>query len=147
MSVPRKEIVHRETLQGLKILVTDDNLINHMATKQLLKNLGCQAIVVESGRQFLATLAQSRTMYKLVLLNLLMPEMDAYEVAIRIHKNIHPGRRPLIIALMANTDKTTQDQCLKIGMDGVVLKPVSLTEMSIKLYSILRRARVYYNFR
>ncbi|MCO5613338.1 hypothetical protein L7F22_067614 [Adiantum nelumboides] len=147
VSVPRKEIVHRETLKGLKVLVTDDNLINRTVTKQLLENLGCQATVVESGRQCLATLAQPGTMYKLVLLDLWMPEMDGYEVAIRIQKNIHPGRRPLIIALMVDTDKTTQDRCLKVGMDGVVLKPVSLTEMSNKLCSILRRARVYSNVR
>ncbi|MCO5606901.1 hypothetical protein L7F22_061092 [Adiantum nelumboides] len=145
VSVPRKVFVHRETLKGLKVLVTDDNLINRTVTKQLLENLGCQATVVESGRQCLATLAQPGTMYKLVLLDLWMPEMDGYEVAIRIQKNIHPGRRPLIIALTADTDKTTQDRCLKIGMDGVVLKPVSLTEMSNKLCSILRRARVYHN--
>ncbi|KAI5075060.1 hypothetical protein GOP47_0011021 [Adiantum capillus-veneris] len=147
VSVPQKETIYRDALKGLKVLVTDDNLINRTVTKQLLENLGCQATVVESGRQCLATLAQPGSMYKLVLLDLWMPDMDGYEVAIRIQKNIHPERRPLIIALTADTDKSTQDRCLKVGMDGVVLKPVSLMEMSNKLCSILRRAKVYYNVR
>lgn len=145
LGIPQKETAYREILKGLKVLVTDDNLINRTVTKQLLEKLGCQATVVESGRQCLATLAQPGSMYKLVLLDLWMPEMDGYEVAIRIQKNIHPERRPLVIALTADTDKSTQDRCLQVGMDGVVLKPVSLTELSNKLCAILRRAKIHYN--
>eukprot|EP00250_Pteridium_aquilinum_P004341 c1455_g1_i1 orf=3-221(+) len=66
--------------------------------------------------------------------------MDGYEVALRIQKNIRPERRPLVVALTADTDKSTQERCLKAGMDGVVLKPVSLAEMSSKLCKVLQRA-------
>lgn len=135
-----KENFYKEILKGLKALVTDDNLINRTVTKQLLEKLGCQATVVESGRQCLATLAQSGSLYKFLLLDLWMPEMDGYEVALRIQRNIHPERRPLVIALTADTDKTTQDRCFKVGMDGIMLKPVTLAEMSNKLCAILQRA-------
>eukprot|EP00250_Pteridium_aquilinum_P017391 c23609_g1_i1 orf=762-3074(-) len=146
VGAPQKETLYKEVLKGLKVLVTDDNLINRTVTKQLLEKLGCQATVVDSGRQCLATLAQPGSMYTLVLLDLWMPEMDGYEVAIRIQKNIHPERRPLVVALTADTDRSTQDRCLRVGMDGVVLKPVSLAEMSNSLCAILQRAsKSHYN--
>ncbi|KAH7293505.1 hypothetical protein KP509_28G028600 [Ceratopteris richardii] len=145
MVLPQKDTGYREVLKGLKVLAADDNLINRTVTKQLLENLGCQATVVESGRQCLATLAQPGSMYKLVLLDLWMPEMDGYEVAVRIQKNISPERRPLIIALTADTDKTTQAQCIKLGMDGVMLKPISLVEMGNKLCTILQRTKAQHN--
>ncbi|KAI5067362.1 hypothetical protein GOP47_0017890 [Adiantum capillus-veneris] len=142
--VPREETLYKEDLKGLKVLISDDNLINRTVTKQLLEKLGCQATVVESGRQCLATLAQPGSMYKLLILDLWMPEMDGYEVAIRIQKNIRLERRPLVVALTADTDKSTQDRCLKVGMDGVILKPVSLVEISSKLCKILLRAKRFH---
>lgn len=142
MGVLREETLYKEDLKGLKVLVTDDNLINRTVTRQLLEKLGCQATVVESGRQCLATLAQPGSMYKLLLLDLWMPEMDGYEVALRIQKNIRSELRPLVVALTADTDKSIQERCVKVGMDGVVLKPVSLAEMSSKLCTILQRASI-----
>ncbi|MCO5610024.1 hypothetical protein L7F22_064259 [Adiantum nelumboides] len=142
--VRREETMYKEDLKGLKVLISDDNLINRTVTKQLLEKLGCQATVVESGRQCLATLAQPGSMYKLLILDLWMPEMDGYEVAIRIQKNIRVERRPLVVALTADTDKSMQERCLKVGMDGVILKPVSLAEISSKLCKILLRAKRFH---
>lgn len=146
VGVLQEESLYSDELKGLKVLVTDDNLINRTVTRQLLEKLGCQATVVESGRQCLATLAQPGSVFKLLLLDICMADMDGYEVALRIQKNIHPERRPLVVALTADTDRSTQEHCLKVGMDGIVLKPVSLAEMSRKLCKILHRARkVNYN--
>ncbi|MCO5586143.1 hypothetical protein L7F22_040083 [Adiantum nelumboides] len=103
-----------------------------------------EARASESGRQCLATLVQLGSMYKLVILDLWMPEMDGYEVAIRIQKNIRVERRPLVVALTADTDKSTQERCLKVVMDGVILKPVSLAEISSKLCKILLRAKRFH---
>ena len=140
-----EETIYNEDLKGLKVLLADDNLINRIVTKQVLEKLGCQATVVESGRQCLATLAQPGTMYNILLLDLWMPDMDGYDVALRIKKNIHPERRPLVVALTADTDEHSQERCLKVGMEGVILKPVSIAEMSNKLCEILRGSKAWYN--
>jgi ethylene receptor len=79
-------------------------------------------------------------LYDILLLDLWMPDMDGYEVADRIKKNIHPERRPLVVALTADTSEPSRQRCLQVGMDGVVHKPVSIAEMSNKLCAILRRA-------
>ncbi|KAH7284218.1 hypothetical protein KP509_34G043700 [Ceratopteris richardii] len=139
-SMSIKETLYKD-LEGLKVLVVDDNLINRMVTWQVLEKLGCEATIVESGRECLATLVQPGSVYELVMLDLWMPEMDGYEVARRIRKNVQPHQRPLLVALTADTDKSTLECCISVGMDGVILKPVSLTEMGNQLCNLLRKRR------
>jgi ethylene receptor len=70
-----------------------------------------------------------------------MPEMDGFEVAMQIKQKVRPEDRPLVVALTANTDKGTCDRCYQIGMDGVVLKPISLAEMSNTLCNLLQNLK------
>ncbi|KAF6176865.1 hypothetical protein GIB67_026552, partial [Kingdonia uniflora] len=56
--------------------------------------------------------------------------MDDYEVVSVLQDRFSARhQRPLITALTANIDMATKDNCLRVGMDGVVLKPVSLEKM------------------
>lgn len=130
--------LNKADLKGLKVLVTDDNSVNRIVTRRLLDRLGCSTTVVESGQQCLTALSQPGSAFQVLLLDLCMPEMDGYDVAIRIRKKFRPEDRPLIVALTANTDKSTREKCLQIGMDGVVLKPISLPEMSAVLCKLLQ---------
>lgn len=134
----REEQQNRSDLKGLKVLVTDDNSVNRTVTRRLLERLGCNTTVVESGQQCLSLLSQPGNGFEVLLLDLCMPEMDGYDVAIRIRKKFRPEDRPLIVALTANTDKSTREKCLQIGMDGVVLKPISLGEMSTVLCKLMQ---------
>lgn len=134
----REEQLNKADLKGLKVLVTDDNSVNRIVTRRLLDRLGCQTTVVESGHQCLATLSQPGSGFEVLLLDLCMPEMDGYEVAMRIRQKFRAEDRPLVVALTANTDKGTRERCLQIGMDGVVLKPISLGEMSSVLCKLLQ---------
>ena len=134
----REEQQNRSDLKGLKVLVTDDNSVNRTVTRRLLDRLGCNTTVVESGQQCLSLLSQPGNGFEVLLLDLCMPEMDGYEVAMRIRQKFRPEDRPLIVALTANTDKATHEQCLQVGMDGVITKPISLPEMSSVLCKLLQ---------
>lgn len=136
----REEQLNKEDLKGLKVLVTDDNGVNRIVTRRLLDRLGCDTTVVESGQQCLATLSQPGSNFRVLLLDLCMPEMDGYEVAKIIKQKFRPGE-PLVVALTANTDKGTKDRCLQIGMDDIVLKPISLQEMSTMLSKLLHNPK------
>jgi ethylene receptor len=136
-----EENLNKATLQGLKVLVTDDNSVNRIVTRRLLDRLGCNTTVVESGHQCLAALSQPGSGFKVLLLDLCMPEMDGFEVAMQIKQKVRPEDRPLVVALTANTDKGTCDRCYQIGMDGVVLKPISLAEMSNTLCNLLQNLK------
>ncbi|KAF5203835.1 Ethylene receptor [Thalictrum thalictroides] len=66
--------------------------------------------------------------------------MDGYEVAIRIHErfaSLH--ERPLVVALTVSADKVTRENCLRVGVDGVLLKPFSLDKMKSVLSELLEK--------
>eukprot|EP01018_Ginkgo_biloba_P018087 Gb_28304 [translate_table: standard] len=123
---------------GLKVLVTDDNGVNRMVTRGLLIRLGCDVIVASSGRECLQVISQATQNIKVILLDVCMPDMDGYEVAVRIQQ-MFPVRheRPLLVALTGNTDRATRENCLRLGMDGVILKPISLEKMRSVLAKLL----------
>ncbi len=66
-----------------------------------------------------------------------MQDMDGYEVAIHIQEKFAWHEHPLLVALAANTDMATQEQCLSLGMDQVILKPISLGKMRMVLTELL----------
>ncbi|KAF6149652.1 hypothetical protein GIB67_017385 [Kingdonia uniflora] len=68
--------------------------------------------------------------HKVVFTDVGISGMDGYEVvSVLQDRFLARHQRPLIIALTTNTDRATKDNCLRVGMDGVVLKPVSLEKM------------------
>ena len=109
-----------------------------------MARLGCDVTTVGSGRDALLMLSQPSTQpFRLLFVDILMPEVDGFEVAIRV-KERFPIRseRPLIIAVTANTDLAVRERCFSIGMDGVLLKPFSLEKIKSMLNEILDRGLV-----
>ncbi|KAJ4975493.1 hypothetical protein NE237_000599 [Protea cynaroides] len=78
--------------------------------------------------------------YKVVFMDLGMPGTCGYEIARRIHERI-PKRHEwlLIVALTGNIDKATKDNCLRVGMRGVLLKPISQEKLRCVLSKLLER--------
>ncbi|GLT25027.1 hypothetical protein SLA2020_001830 [Shorea laevis] len=119
---------------GLKVLVMDENGVSRMVTKGLLVNLGCDVTTVSSGEECLRMVSLE---HKVVLMDVCVPGKDGYEIAIRIHEMFTKRHeRPLIVALTGNTE-VTKDNCMRVGMDGVILKPISLDKMRSVLSDLL----------
>lgn len=104
--------------------------------------LGCDVTVVSSGSECLQEISQPGQNFQVLLLDVCMPEMDGYEVCIRIQQKFARRERPLMVALTANTDKQTEEKCLELGMDGVIMKPISLEKMRQNLTELLERGRL-----
>jgi ethylene receptor len=113
--------------------------VNRMVTRGLLTRLGCDVTVVSSGSECLRVISEPGQNFQVLLLDVCMPEMDGYEVCIRIQEKFARHERPLMVALTANTDKETRDKCLELGMDGVIMKPISLEKMRANLTELLER--------
>eukprot|EP00270_Netrium_digitus_P021895 TRINITY_DN962_c0_g1_i2.p1 TRINITY_DN962_c0_g1~~TRINITY_DN962_c0_g1_i2.p1 ORF type:complete len:744 (-),score=234.16 TRINITY_DN962_c0_g1_i2:808-3039(-) len=130
-------------LAGLKVLVCDDNHVNRMVTKRMVTRLGCEVTVVSSGRECLAAIAGPGHGFKVLLIDIMMPDMDGYEVTKRIiDKYKKKEDRPMIVALTANTDEATKQKCLSLGMDGRVTKPISLEKMKIVFSELMELGTV-----
>ena len=113
----------------LRILVTDDNVINQKVASRLLQQMGYRADVANNGLEALH--AMERQPYDMILMDMQMPEMDGLEATrtIRLRQkepNSHPHfRRPIIIiAMTANAMQGDRETCIEAGMNDYVPKPI-----------------------
>ncbi|KAM3395900.1 ethylene receptor [Capsicum galapagoense] len=128
------------TFQGLKVLVMDDNGFSRMVTKSLLVHLGCDVTTVGSGDECLRVLSPE---HKAVFMDVSIPGISCYDVAVSIHEKFGiRHERPLIVALTGSTDRMTKENCMRVGMDGVILKPVSVDKMRSVLSELLEHGAV-----
>jgi CheY-like chemotaxis protein/HPt (histidine-containing phosphotransfer) domain-containing protein len=120
---------------GRLILVVEDHATNRRVIGAQLNALGYAADLAADGREALAKAGQRP--YALVLSDLHMPEMDGLQLARELRARGltgggRAGRLP-IVALTANTLRSTVDQCHNAGMDDVLVKPVSLSQLAERL--------------
>ncbi|BFG37196.1 hypothetical protein CerSpe_234700 [Prunus speciosa] len=123
--------------RGLRVIVADDDNVNRTVTNKLLEKLGCQVTAVSSGFECLSALSDAENSFQIVVLDLHMPEMDGFEVAMRIRK-FHSPNWPLIIALTASAEEHVWERCLQMGMNGLIRKPVLLQGMADELRRLLQ---------
>ncbi|OIW06218.1 hypothetical protein TanjilG_03843 [Lupinus angustifolius] len=121
---------------GLKVLVMDDNGVSRSVTKGLLMHLGCEVTTVSSSEECLRVVSLE---HKVVFMDV-CTGLDGYELAVRIHEKFTKRLdRPLIVALTGNTNKVTKENCMRVGMNGLILKPVSVDKMRGVLSELLER--------
>ncbi|CAN6724891.1 unnamed protein product [Malus baccata var. baccata] len=122
---------------GLWVIVADDDNVNRTVTSKLLEKLGCQVTAVSSGFECLSALTAAENSFQIVVLDLHMPEMDGFEVAMRIRKFCSRSW-PSIIALTASAEEHIWERCLQLGMNGLIRKPVLLQGMADELCRVLQ---------
>lgn len=139
---PREKQLSSSTLEGIQVLLADDDDVNRMVTKKLLGKLGCKVFAVSTGFQCLSALAPSGASFQVIILDLHMPEMDGFEVATRVRNSFRGrGSRPLIIALTASSEEHMWEKCNQVGMNGLIQKPVLLQRLADELQRVLHSAR------
>ncbi|KAF6167376.1 hypothetical protein GIB67_020682 [Kingdonia uniflora] len=107
-----------------------------METKGLLVHLGCDVTPVGSSEECLRIFSHE---HKVVFTDVGISGMDVYDVVSVLQDRFSARhQRPQIITLTANTDRATKDNCLRVGMDGVVLKPVLVEKMRSVLSVLLQ---------
>lgn len=123
-------------LAGLKVLLADHDGINRGVTRRLLEKLGCNVSAVSTGYECLGALGPAACPFQVVLLDLHLPELDGFEVTMRIRK-FRSRSWPLIIALTANDDEDASERCIQVGMNGIIRKPVILQGIADELTRVL----------
>ncbi|MBV1877344.1 MAG: response regulator [Pseudomonadales bacterium] len=117
----------------LQVLVAEDNLVNQMVIKGLLKRLGISPDVVENGVKTIeACEDDSHTKYDLILMDCEMPELDGWEATRKIRQTNYcreNGQPILIYALSAHAMEHFIDKAKDSGMDGFLPKPVVLDQL------------------
>lgn len=110
-------------LRKLKILLAEDQLINQKIVVQLLARKGWEVVTAVNGSEALQRAHES--LYDLILMDVMMPEMDGFDATRAIRNDTNGKNRSTpIIALTANAMKGDREKCIEAGMDDYVSKPL-----------------------
>ena len=119
--------------QPLKILITDDNVINQKVATRLLQQFGYEPGVASNGAESIAAL--EKISYDVVFMDVQMPGLDGLEATRRIREAERMTGRPRarIIAMTANAMMGDREKCLNAGMDDYLAKPVRIEALEAAL--------------
>ena len=118
--------------QGKRVLLAEDDAINQRVAQAMLELLGVAVDVRHNGRQVVDTWRDGA--WDAVLMDCQMPELDGWEATgwIRAHERRTASRTP-IVALTAYALDSDRQRCFQVGMDDVLVKPITLRDLSLVL--------------
>jgi len=117
-----------KTLQGLSILIVDDNSTLRKVIQRYAKRWGMQADCTYSGKEALAMLRSQHTIeqdYDIVLIDQDMPIMNGFQLAKRISEDNEISPNLIKIMLTGLSINSQHQEALKSGINQVINKPVS----------------------
>lgn len=116
------EAVEHRRLDGLRVLLVEDNPINQQIAAELLISAGISVELADNGRVAVEKIA-SGSCYDIVLMDLQMPEMDGYAATAAIRANPSCATLP-ILAMTAHAMPEERARCQKAGMNAHIAKPI-----------------------
>nr|WP_302465591.1 ATP-binding protein [uncultured Blautia sp.] len=119
---------NKNCLNGVRILLVEDNEINIEIARELLTEEGCLVETANDGVACIDMIEKADAdYYKLILMDIQMPVMNGYDatLAIRKMKDTKKSRIP-IIAMTANAFAEDVQKVLSVGMNDHVAKPVDI---------------------
>jgi CheY-like chemotaxis protein len=116
---------HTDQLQGVRVLLTEDNVINQQIAMELLESVGVQVEIANNGREAVDKVMAGGfpSPYDAVFMDLQMPEMDGYQATAKIRADSRFAKLP-IIAMTAHALVEERQRCLDAGMNDHVSKPI-----------------------
>lgn len=134
---PRRDSHQPASSIPATVLVVDDNPSAQELVRKLLKGDGYRVICIDNGPD---ALLASRDLPDVVLLDLMMPDMDGFEVCRRIRADPITALVPIIL-LTALDDRESRLRGLEAGADDFLSKPFDFAELRARLRTITRLNR------
>jgi CheY-like chemotaxis protein/HPt (histidine-containing phosphotransfer) domain-containing protein len=124
------DTVYEGQLDGLRILVVEDNTMNLMLAQAVLESLGGTVVLADSGSAALKKL-ESEPAFDVILMDIQMPGMDGIETTRKLRREL--GVKTPVIALTANTSAEIRESLKGAGIDDHLLKPYKETVLVSKI--------------
>lgn len=121
-----------------KILAIDDQKDNLTTIKAVIQNQldNCEVITASSGKDGIAIAKEEQP--DTILLDIVMPVMDGYEVCQRLKKSKQTKHIPIILITAIKTDSENKVKGLTMGADAFLSKPIDPVELSAQIKVMLR---------
>ena len=137
-TVPAEEAPGQKKLDGLRILLVEDNKLNVMVAQVELGNaIPDVRIEVAVNGEVALDMLQANS-YDLILMDVQMPVMDGYEATRAIRALPSIKALTPILAMTANVLQTEVQQCMDAGMDGFIPKPFREEELVDAIRKVVR---------
>lgn len=118
-----------------RILTVDDELSILKFLRSNLEDRGYKVISATNGEEALDII--ERELPDLIILDVMMPKMDGFEVCRRLRE----WSQIPIIMLSARGDESDKVQCLELGADDYIVKPFGSNELMARVSAVLRRTK------
>ncbi len=119
------------------ILVVDDDLSILKYVSACLRKAGFEPVIANSGQDGLLLAEEHNP--RLVLLDIMMPVMDGFEVLQRLREWSHAA----VIMVSAKADEKDKVRCLNMGADDYITKPFGVEELLARIRAVLRRTESF----
>jgi len=116
-----------------RVLIVDDELVIIKFLRANLKAWGYEVLAAMDGAEALQTLEME--LPDLVILDIMMPKMDGFEVCRRLRE----WSQIPIIMLSARSDVSDKVKCLELGADDYITKPFGVGELLARVKAVSRR--------
>ena len=126
------------SLDGIRVLLVEDNLINQEVAREIMQSWGVVVDVAENGAEAVALVTASGGSYDAVFMDVQMPVMDGLEATRLIRSRPDWASLP-IIAMTASAMSSDQARCRQVGMNDEVTKPIDVPQLFATLSRWVRR--------
>lgn len=141
IGIPEKEVERRiKAISDVrqKIMIVDDEIATLLPLKRSLEAEGYSVIEAVNGYE---AIEKSKTECpELIILDLMLPGIDGFEVCVQLKKDKRTERIPVIM-LTAKDEIRDKVEGLELGADDYVTKPFNLNELKARIKNVLKRSQ------
>ena len=119
------------SLVGKEVLLVEDNLINQQVEKKMLEKFGAKVSIANNGQEAIELI--KKHLFHVILMDCNMPVMDGIKATTIIRREFLNYDNIPIIALTADATTEVRQNCLAVGMNEFLTKPVQVKDLQKKL--------------
>ncbi len=120
-----------QDLSGMPVLIVDDNYTNRILLQEMITSWGLIPTIAVDGKAAIALFNRAvgaGTPYRLILLDMQMPDLDGFDVA-KIIKAAPSGKDVKIIMLSSTGQRGDAHRCKEVGISGYLSKPIKQLDL------------------
>jgi len=114
--------INNNHLQGIHVLLVEDNAMNQMVAQCMLEDCGATSDVANNGKEAIKMLSGKNCNYDIILMDVQMPVMDGFTATKIIRQEMHLDIP--VLALSAGVLSSERKSCSEAGMNDFVAKPI-----------------------